>query len=60
MTIAGACLSKTCMELADVQSVVICCVAPDDTELLKMNIGKEDLLLYDNTTLNPPETEPKE
>ena len=60
LTIAAACLTKTCMNLADVESVVIGCVAPDDTELLKMKIGKEDLLLYDNTAPIPLETEAKE
>lgn len=55
LTIACACIARTCFSLADVTQVQIRSIAPDSDKSVNMVISMDSLLLKDNSGL-PPQT----
>ena len=52
LTIACACIAKTCFSLSDVTQVQIRSAAPEDADSVNMVISIDSLLLYDSSGLN--------
>lgn len=51
LTVACACIAKTCFSLADVTQVQIRSIAPENADSVNVVISIDSMLLYDNSAL---------
>lgn len=51
LTLACACLAKTCFDMSDAQEVKIDAVAPDGNSIINITFNRDSLVLEDNSVL---------